>query len=96
MIFSNKNEIEKAINLCIILNEEMLELMSYADDSNCNIGAVVSSSVELIKDACELIDNKSELAPKCSELLRNHANSGILDGFDWEDEILEASNLRSE
>jgi hypothetical protein len=77
--------------ICVIVAEEMMDLMDSCDDSNGTAGGMISEAISLISDMTDNIPRGYHDADKLFKHLMGHADSKIYDGWmDWRMDILAA------
>ncbi|MDR1705843.1 MAG: SWIM zinc finger domain-containing protein, partial [Clostridiales bacterium] len=77
--------------ICVIVAEEMMDLMNSCDDSDGTAGGMISEAISLISDMTGNIPEGYHDADKLLKRLMSHADSKIYDGWtDWRMDILAA------
>jgi hypothetical protein len=82
-------DIRAAVSLCMVISEEMMDLIGYCDDSNGYVGGMVYNAVEKIREALSKPD-----AEKCEgifDTVLEHSLGPMYDDWsDWRNGLLSA------
>jgi len=82
-------ELLTAVSLGIIVAEEMMDLLSYCDDSNGYVGDAISMAIEKMQDAVISMPENYIDSKKIFEAIFTHALSDMYNGWtDWRTELL--------
>ncbi|MGV3632260.1 MAG: SWIM zinc finger family protein [Bacteroidota bacterium] len=78
---------QSAIELCIVIVEEMVGAISSADDSSAYIGGIISQTLVLLEEMAEIkLDEESRIlfVEACLKVF----SGGLLSGWDWESDLV--------
>jgi len=85
----DSNDIFTAVSLCIVVLEEMMDLLSCCDDSNGIVGGVICEAIEKIGEAVESIEDTKRNDEQIFDIIFNHALNTIYNGWtDWRMDII--------
>ena len=78
-----------AISLCIVILEEMLDLIQYCDDSNGTVGGAITSVIERVSEAVCLKKLNPEDSKKIFDMVFKHIDDKRYSGWtDWQIDLL--------
>jgi hypothetical protein len=85
----DSNDIYDAISLCIVVLEEMMELMDCCDDSDGIVGNTIDAALERVGEAVESIPEAQIDDKQIFDVIFNHALDSIYGEWtDWRMELL--------
>jgi len=87
----DSSDIMTTVSLCIVVLEEMMDLIDYCDDSNGHVGGVICESIEKIDNMiCDMSPYQKD-TEKIFDVIFNHAKSSIYNNWtDWRIDLLSA------
>jgi hypothetical protein len=88
----DSNDIQTAVSLSVVVLEEMMDLLSYCDDSDGIVGSVIYEAIEKIGEAVECIEDDKKGDEKIFDAIFNHAQNSIYNGWaNWRMDLLSAT-----
>jgi hypothetical protein len=71
------------VEIALMIMEEAIKAFQYADDSNGDLGSLISQSQSVLEEICSTLDKSSNLRGGISTKLLKHADKKVFEG--WED-----------